>query len=556
MNMRLAIACLLAYLFAGNVSAQKNYPQQYFSNPLKIPMLLAGNFGECRPGHFHSGLDIKTEGRENLPVHAAAEGYISRIKLEPGGFGHALYITHPNGYTTLYAHLNDFSKEIQEFAHREQYARKSWELDIPIPPGKFPVKKGDFIARSGNTGGSSAPHLHFEIWDTQTEHPLNPQLFGFSIDDRREAVPAELAFYDADKSIYEQTAQRASLQKSGMLYTAKSAIRVPFGRCLIGIALNDYMNGSENTLSFYQIEWYWNDSLAGTLTLDDIGYDETRYLNACADYALHFETGTWYNSLFVTKGNKLDRLYQIKIPALTLQDSNSLRIRILDNSGNVSTVQTSVFAAARSADTAVCSTIWTPADNKRFTTSGISAEFQAGTIYDDVCFYYEKQALPNSISALHRVHHAKVPVHKAFQLSLQADKAVPFHLRNKVCMRYSDGKDSSGKAAIFAEQRYYKASFRNFGNFWLETDTTAPLIRLIRQNKSEIRLQISDRLTSVAKVRGQLKSKGQWLCFERHGKEWFYVFDEYLPLKGINIIEVEAEDENGNKSRKEFRIHR
>src|SRR4051812_21873328 len=157
-------------LFACSVSlAQKpDYPQDYFRNPLDMPILLAGNFGECRPGHFHSGMDIKTAGVENKPVYATADGYVSRIKMEPGGFGHALYITHPNGYTTLYAHLNDFIPALQQRVRQQQYAKESWTVDIQLQPGQFPVKQGDQIAWSGNTGGSTAPHLHFEIRDTKT----------------------------------------------------------------------------------------------------------------------------------------------------------------------------------------------------------------------------------------------------------------------------------------------------------------------------------------------------------------------------------------------------
>lgn len=553
MNIASVIACFLTCLTGSTLLAQNNYPQRYFDNPVKIPIILAGNFGECRPGHFHSGLDIKTEGKENLPVYAAAEGYISRIKMEPGGFGHALYITHPNGYTTLYAHLNDFADPLQKIVHREQYARKSWELDLSLTPNQFPVKKGQLIARSGNTGGSTAPHLHFEIRDSKTEHPLNPQLFGFDIDDRREAVPLELVFYDAGKSIYEQFPQRVALKKNGSRYSEKSTITLAQDRCQVGIAVNDYMNGSDNTLSFYKMDWYWNDSLAGTITLDDIGYEETRYLNACADYALHFETGIWYNSLFVLKGNKLNKLYQIHQSSLLLRDSNRLRIDIWDNSGNQSTVQTTVFMQRKETMTEPCLPDWEAGNYKRFESPGVIAAFTSGSIYDDVCFQYERKPLANAVSALHRLHHPAVPLHTTFELSLQADRAVPFRLQNKICLRYTDGKDSFGKATTFAEQRY-KASYRNFGFFWLDIDTSAPVIQLLRQTKKEIRLRITDKLTSVTKVVGNVKSNGKWLCFEQHGREWFYKFDEHLPAKGLTIIEVEATDENGNRSKKEFRI--
>src|SRR4051812_41234037 len=195
--------CLLTLLFLCNTlhAQAPAYPQDYFRNPLGIPILLAGNFGECRPGHFHSGIDIKTGGHENEPVYAAADGYISRIKMEPGGFGHGLYITHPNGYTTLYAHLNDFAPAVQAYVKKEQYSKKHWDVDIQLTPDQFPVKKGQQIAWSGNTGASTAPHLHFEIRNTKTEHPLNPQLFGLPVVDNIPPLPAEVAFYNANIDI-------------------------------------------------------------------------------------------------------------------------------------------------------------------------------------------------------------------------------------------------------------------------------------------------------------------------------------------------------------------
>ncbi len=186
---------VLVMLICTEGAIAQQYPQGYFRNPLRIPILLAGNFGECRPGHFHSGLDIRTGGHEGEPVYAAADGYVSRIKMEPGGFGHGLYITHPNGYTTLYAHLNDFVPRIQQYARAQQYAQESWTVDLRFSPGQFPVKKGEQIAWSGNTGGSTAPHLHFEIRDSKTEHPLNGQLFGLDIKDTRPPVPQQLAVY-------------------------------------------------------------------------------------------------------------------------------------------------------------------------------------------------------------------------------------------------------------------------------------------------------------------------------------------------------------------------
>jgi hypothetical protein len=136
---------LLLYPFVA-FSQPESYPKNYFRNPLGIPILLAGNFGECRPNHFHSGIDIKTMGRENFPVFAAADGYISRIKMEKGGFGHALYVTHPNGFTTLYAHLNDFIPAVQRYTKRMQYEKESWAVDLQLNADQFPVNRRIYSA--------------------------------------------------------------------------------------------------------------------------------------------------------------------------------------------------------------------------------------------------------------------------------------------------------------------------------------------------------------------------------------------------------------------------
>ncbi|MEP7278133.1 MAG: M23 family metallopeptidase, partial [Bacteroidota bacterium] len=159
--------------FAANghtqVFSPTHYPQGYFRSPLDIPISLAGNFGEMRPNHYHMGFDLKTDHHENMPVHAAADGYIAKIKIEPAGFGRAIYINHPNGFTTVHGHLNAFVPALDAWLKQQQYLLESWKVFLDVPPGLFPVKKGDLIAYSGNTGGSQGPHLHFEIRTTNED---------------------------------------------------------------------------------------------------------------------------------------------------------------------------------------------------------------------------------------------------------------------------------------------------------------------------------------------------------------------------------------------------
>ncbi|MDD4424599.1 MAG: M23 family metallopeptidase [Mariniphaga sp.] len=155
-----------------------------YTSPVKIPLFLSGSFAELRSNHFHSGMDIKTGGVTGLPVYAVADGHISRIVVSPTGFGLALYVDHPQGTTSVYGHLDNFREDIGRYIKSLQYNRKSFSLDVPIPDDLFPLKKGELIAKSGNSGSSGGPHLHFELRDTQTEEPVNPLHYSFPVVDK------------------------------------------------------------------------------------------------------------------------------------------------------------------------------------------------------------------------------------------------------------------------------------------------------------------------------------------------------------------------------------
>jgi murein DD-endopeptidase MepM/ murein hydrolase activator NlpD len=210
------ITCL--YICVSADAQAIKYPQHYFRNPLDIPMELAANFGELRSNHWHMGLDIRTNQKENLPVYAAAEGYIAYVGVRPQSFGRFIIINHPNGYSTLYAHLNDFYPALHQYVLDEQYKNESWLVELDLPKDKFKVSKGQFIAYSGNTGGSQGPHVHFEIRETKTDRSLNPLLFGMPIKDDVPPTISRLAMYDRSTSTYVQTPQLFSLKKTDSGY--------------------------------------------------------------------------------------------------------------------------------------------------------------------------------------------------------------------------------------------------------------------------------------------------------------------------------------------------
>jgi hypothetical protein len=540
---------------------QPAYPQQYFRNPLHIPILLAGNFGECRPDHFHSGIDIKTNGRENLPVFAAADGYVSRIKMSPSGFGHALYITHPNGYTTLYAHLNNFLPAIQQFVRVRQYETENWEVDITLAPQQFPVKKGGQIAWSGNTGSSTAPHLHFEIRDTKTEAPLNPQLFGFKIPDTRPPVLKQLAVYDLNKSIYEQSPQLLPLQKEGDLYVPlQDTLRINTLLAGIGLYVDDYMNGSENLLAHYTAAWFLDDVLQGKITLDNISYDATRYLNAYADYKTQKQTGNWVQCLFRLPGNRLASIYQSlngNRGGLALTDflPHEVRVAVVDDAGNKSTLRFWLQAQEGGKSSAEnCVHLFPAGKANTFAQPDISFTLKEQSLYDDICFVFAQEKNPTALSHRFSLHQPFVPLHQPFVLTLKPTISIPASLRKKMVIRYSNGKSKTGYAAQADEQGGYQASVRNFGDYWLEADTTAPVITPVAKTANyiratQLRFRVTDDKTSVQSFHATLN--GQWLLFEQHGDYFFYNFDDHCP-KGKNRLQMRVADANGNIRNRQY----
>ncbi|MEZ5017777.1 MAG: M23 family metallopeptidase [Flavipsychrobacter sp.] len=534
-------------------SIESPYPQDYFRNPLDIPIILAGNFGECRPNHFHSGLDIKTQGKENLAVHAAADGEIVRIRMQKGGFGHALYLRHPEGYTTVYAHLNNFKADVQTYMKAAQYRNKKWTVDLYPKAGTFKVKKGDIIAWSGNTGSSTAPHLHFEIRDSRTEHPLNPMLFGFDIKDNIAPVPTKVVVYDMDNSIYEQTPSFNRLLKKGSIYTTNDIITTTAPFIGIGIKTNDYMNDSRNTLTFYTAELFMDSTLQCKITLDDIGYDITRYMNAYLDYKTKKKGGGYIQLFFKLPGNKLNTIYTMNKNdgVITINDStvHDMQVKLTDPKGNVSHVAFKIrYSGAVSELEHECQESFNASSDNKFNHPNVKFYLPQGAIYDNICFQFNEKEDSNSYSSRYQIHYPYIPLHKYFKLFIKPNKPIPFELRNKIAIIYNgDGKDEGEKAEF--ENGWYTTSTRMFGEYRLVADNTPPSIIPLQKegavltNYSKIRFKATDAITSVKQFIAKLD--GEWICFEQKDNVFFYIFDEHCP-KGKHKLTVTAIDDNGN----------
>ncbi|MEL6863785.1 MAG: M23 family metallopeptidase, partial [Bacteroidota bacterium] len=322
--------------FSGIEEEKKKYPKDYFRSPVNRNIQLAGTFGELRPNHFHAGIDIK--GKVGETIYAVAEGYVARIKIQSGGYGKVLYIKHPNGYTSVYAHLQKMTKELEAYVKQFQYKRESFEVELFPSPGQFAFAKGEPIAKMGVSGRSYGPHLHFEIRDTETEKPINPLLFGLKVADN---VPPKLhqlkAYFlnDRRETLHSQTFK---LIKTRQGYRIKGdTLELGAWRTGFGLKVYDHMTGVSNWNGIYSLQMFQDSVEVYSFEMETFAFSESRYINAHLDYEEQVSKKSYFNRCYRLPGNRLT-IYPERIDGgvIQLHQNKSSEIRLLakDLAGN------------------------------------------------------------------------------------------------------------------------------------------------------------------------------------------------------------------------------
>lgn len=570
MNLQKAVAFSILFFVFITVDAQifppKNYTQGYFSWPVVATKALAANFGELRPNHYHMGLDCKTDKKQNMQVLAAAGGYIAKVKIEPYGFGRAIYINHPNGLTTLYAHLNDFTPELENYIKKQQYKLKSWKVFLDIPSNLFPVTKGMFIAYSGNTGGSQGPHVHFEIRDTKTDKVLNPSLFGFPIADNVPPNILRLALYDRCISTYEQSPKLYSIKKvNGTYVTSPALIISNTDKVSFAISAFDSYSGSTNRNGIYEAVLYNDETPVVGFEMDSVSYDETRYLNAHIDYKLRSSGGPFLEHLSKLPGYN-NGIYKTVngdgIISLEDDSIHNIKIVVKDANGNSSVLNFQVKRGPGVASTPKTAPAaffkpkeFHPGFINVFENSNISFYLPENALYDSIRFRYN-EIIHGQGYPIYQLHNVTVPVHTYFPVKIKATSALPGKM---VMHRFANGKDDYAKAEF--ENGWYKASFREFGNFQLMVDTIPPKITAIgfKEGMNAAKLNrlafvIIDNTEEIKKFTATLD--GTWLRFSNDkGRTFIYTFDE-LCAAGEHELKITAEDQVGNITEKVYHFTR
>jgi murein DD-endopeptidase MepM/ murein hydrolase activator NlpD len=552
---------LIGLYSKAQIFTPKKYPQQYFAWPVQAQKALAANFGELRPNHYHMGLDCKTNQRENMPLIAAADGYIAKIKIEPYGFGRAIYINHPNGLTTLYAHCNDFFPELEAYVKQQQYLLESWRVFIDIPANLFPVKKGQFIAYSGNTGGSQGPHLHFEIRDTKTDKVLNPLLFGFGISDYVAPDILRLAIYDRSKSVYEQSPKFIPIKKvNGEYVTVPSVITVPYQQASFAITAYDRYTGSTNQNGIFGAALYANGVALSGFELDSISYNETRYLNAHIDYRLKTSGGPYVQHLSRLPGYPPGVYKTASGDGVVNLSTNptSIKIEAYDTEYNTSTITFQIKTNSEVAIDAPAPTgdLFKPGYVNIYEDEQVCVYLPENHLYDDVHFTCTPLA-GKPVGRAFQLLSGNVPVQDYYPVafkkvnSLQPDKLVVH--------RKWGSKDDYAKAIGFGN--WHVARFRALGNVEIYEDNEPPVITPIgfangmnAAKLKRIAFVIKDNSEEIVKFKATLD--GKWLRFSNDkGKIFIYYFDEKCG-PGQHELVITAEDLVGNISTKIYQFVR
>lgn len=534
------------------------YPQNFFRYPLDLSPATAGSFGELRPNHFHSGLDFRTNGRTGFPVHAAYDGYVSRLRVQFGGFGNAVYITHPNGYTTVYGHLERFSPLLDQLVRAQQYLQQSFEVDFNLAPTQVMLCKDDVFAWSGNAGASAGPHLHFEIRDTQTEQTINAQLFGLVIPDKVPPTLGSICIYHLNGAPFSEKTFRQFLPVSGAAgkyHLAKPQTLELSGQIGFGITANDMTSASFNHNGIYSIELKLDGTTVYTFAAERFAFDQTHAINAYIDYPTFLTSRRWMQKCFILPGSKISLYPQsINRGVITFSDNNmhELEYVVKDVAGNTSTLTLKVKSSIMK-DRPIyraAGTLFRYDKQNEFSNDKIKVTVPTGNLYDDLDFTYTTlPQKPGTYSVVHRIHNKFTPLNDSYQLWIKPDVSLGAHADKAVIVN----TDGICENSIY-EDGYVKCDAHTFGDYYIKIDTVPPVIHsLTLQNGGslsgvhKINFKMSDNLSGIKTYAGRIDGKWVLMEWDYKTRVLSYTFDNSVAA-GKHIFELTVTDNKNNST--------
>ena len=545
------------YIFLLNFSG---YTQNY-TNPLNIDLILSGTFGELRSNHFHAGIDLKTKGVEGLNVYSIADGYISRVKVSSFGYGKVIYIAHYDGNTSVYAHLKEFSHKIDSIVKIEQYKNKKFELDYYLQKDAIKVKQKEIIGKSGNSGSSAGAHLHFEIRDSKTQKPINPLYFDFKIKDEIKPNIKKLKVYNFNNKNNHQTFD--VVKKDNNNYSINDTIHTD-GEFGIGISTYDKSNYAYNKNGVYSIKLYVDEKLTFHFIADTLDFITSRFINAHIDYQEKIQNKIKFHRLFKLAYNKLKN-YKTNINngIISLNDTNihDIKVHVEDYNQNLSEIKFKVKNSLRKNNQYnllneepiqdVVQKKFYFKHKNIFLYKNLKIFLSEYSLYEDMIFRYSiLDSIKGIYGNIHRCHKKDTPVHKKYDLFIKEN--VPDKIKNKVYIAKRE-KDNTFKYLDSSwEGLYLKTSTREFGDFCIVADSTAPVIKGVNifpgkkiTNQKNIKLTIEDSKSGIKKFEATVNNEWVLLDYDHKTKIVRYDFNKIIK-KGDNNFVLKVTDNCNN----------
>mgnify|MGYP000627815093 FL=1 len=520
------------------------------SPPIDIPLVLSGTFAELRGNHFHGGIDIKTQGRSGLKITAVADGYVSRVAVSPYGYGNALYLRHPEGYTTVYGHLNAFYPELEAWVEEQLRDRSKNDGNLYPSPEQFKVTRGQLVAFSGNTGGSFGPHLHFEIRDTKTEEPLNPLKFGIEVKDTRKPDIRGLKWTAKDFS-------DAGSFKSGDTIKSTSALG-------IDLFTTDKQDLANNNNGVYAIEASIDDQTFFTANYSRINFSTSRFINAHINYDLYCSGGVRYTRLYELENNplKITDTYEISAPAfraskgwITVAHDSVVKLEasVKDFKGNTSEFRFYIEGnAPLSPEKKSIKLDWEK--DHDLTLGAIQIHLPAGALYKTSEFNLLKKG-----DAQYVIGEGCVPLQTYMTLEWTLHSTqIP-----GVGWFLWEADHMGKKSAISGERDGAVMTFktRSTGTYELDQDLKKPEVSLLktttypRSNSTfrEIRLRVADDKTGVERYSARIDDRFARIDFDYKKEMLKIIVPKDIPA-GSHNLRVVVIDGVGNTSVEEYTI--
>jgi len=538
--------------------SQDKYLNNNFRSPLDIPVLLSGTFGELRNNHFHSGLDIKTKGIQGLKVYAVADGYVSRIRVSQYGFGKAIYVTHPNGYTTVYAHLNKYALDIEKYVKLIQYRKKEYVTgNIYLNDDKFLVKKGEVIAYSGDSGGSSAPHLHYEVRDSETEKIINPLFFNLYPKDRTKPTIKSLMIYTLnDKS-------RINKKDINLLMPVKKISNGIYkidkfsanGNIGIGINTFDKLDNANNKNGIYSLEMFVNNNRVYYHDLETFSFSESKLINLLIDYDYFKKNNTRIQKIFKVDKNNLSIYKDLKKNGeLLIRENFNYDIKIItkDFEGNSSILKFQIQGEenntiiSKEKDTSSYKIL----ANKfqKYTFDNIMIAFPENTFYQDCYLDIKKE---NDII---KIHEPIIPLNKSYKLTFDVSEFSEKE-KQQLYIANVDRKKYPVYQFTHKKEKLFYTTTKSLGKFQLLSDKEAPIIKPLFfedeqwiSNAKTLKIKISDTNSGIKSHYATINN--EWILMEYNHKKGIltYNFKDKILFGSKHIFKLVVLDNVLNKS--------